>query len=123
MPTYIAMLRGINLGGHNNIKMESLRASFERLGFRNVKTYVQSGNVVFDAGKDYAASWSEKIGKKILRDFGFLVPVLLKTSKEMEQVVRRNPFLKAAGIDDSKLHVTFLSKEAPETAEKSLEAL
>src|SRR3954464_15698682 len=113
MPTYIAMLRGINVSGHKLVKMDQLRASFEALGFQNVKTYVQSGNVVFEAGNDSVAGLSAKIMKRILRDFGFPVPVLLKTAKEMERIIRHNPFLKAPGIDDSKLHVTFLTEATP----------
>ena len=122
MPAYIAMLRGINVSGHKIIKMEQLREAFESLGFRNVKTYVQSGNVVFEAGKA-APDTSDKIGKRILRDFGFAVPVLLRTSKEMERIVHQNPFVKKPGIDDSKLHITFLPGAAPKRAEESLEAL
>ena len=123
MPTYIAMLRGINVSGHKLIKMDQLRASFQALGFRNVRTYVQSGNVIFEAGNDPVASLSEKIVKRILREFGFPVPALLRTAKEMERIVGKNPFLKKAAIDDSKLHITFLSEAAPKTAEKSLQTL
>ena len=117
MPTYIAMLRGINVSGHRIIRMEDLRKSFETLGFRQVKTYVQSGNVIFEAGKDSAASLCEQIRKRLSRNFGFEVPVLLKTSKELEQTIHDNPFLKAAAIDHSKLHVTFLSKAAAKNLE------
>ena len=116
------MLRGINVSGHKVIKMERLREAFESLGFRNVKTYLQSGNVVFEAGKNSPDTFSERIGKMIWRDFGFAVPVLLRTSKEMERIIHQNPFFKKAGIDDSKLHVTFLSGAAPNTA-KNLGAL
>jgi uncharacterized protein (DUF1697 family) len=123
MPTYIAMLRGINVGGNNTVKMEHLRKSFEGLGYRNVKTYILSGNVIFDARKVSAASLSEEIGARMLRDFGFSVPVLLRTPKEMERIIRDNPFLKQIGIDDSKLHVTFLADVAPEAAEMSLKPL
>ena len=123
MPAHIAMLRGINVSGHKIIKMEQLRASFEALSFRSVKTYVQSGNVVFEAENDSAATLAGRIEKKIRCDFGFSVVVLLKTSKDMEQIVRDNPLLREAGIDHSKLHVTFLSDAAPKTAEDRLKAL
>src|SRR5271156_6315414 len=113
MASYIAMLRGINVSGHKIIKMEQLRASFAALGFKSVETYIQSGNVVFEASNDSAASLSGKIERKILGDFGFEVPVCLKTSKEMEETCRRNPFLKAPAIDLTKLHVTFLSGDPP----------
>jgi uncharacterized protein (DUF1697 family) len=120
---YVALLRGINVSGHKPIKMEPLRASFEALGFQKVQTYVQSGNVIFEAGEGDDARWAQAIGKRILADFGFAVPVLLKTSAELQRIVRGNPFLKQPGIDDSKLHVTFLSAEAPKLAGMDLESL
>ena len=123
MPTYIAMLRGINVSGHKIIKMEQLRASFDGLGFKNVKTYVQSGNVVFEAKSELAAKLCEKIERRILDDFDFSVPVLLKTSKELGEIVKRNPFLNDAAIDRSKLHVTFLSGSPPGTALELLQPL
>jgi uncharacterized protein (DUF1697 family) len=123
MSNYIAMLRGINVSGHNIVKMEQLRASFAALGFSNVKTYIQSGNVVFEAAKDSAASLSKKIEQKILSDFGFPVPVFLRTSKEMEEIIKANPLLKLPSVDHSKLHVTFLAGEPPKTAPASLQAL
>jgi len=123
MPNYIAMLRGINVSGHKIIKMEHLRESFGALGFGNVKTYVQSGNVVFEAPHDTAASLTKKIEQKIMRDFGFSVPVLLKTSQDMEKIIQRNPLLKVSGIDHSKLHVTFLAADPPKTSPDLLRPL
>src|SRR5579863_2911170 len=123
MPNYIAMLRGINVSGHKIVKMEQLRASFAALGFSNVKTYVQSGNIVFAAIGDSVAGLSGKIERKISDDFGFLVPVFLKTSKEMKEVIMRNPFLKAPALDHCKLHVTFLSGNPPKTALEHLRPL
>ena len=117
------MLRGINVSGHKIIKMEQLRASFAALGFRNVKTYVQSGNVVFEATNDSAPNLSKKIEKKILSDFGFSVPVLLKTSKEIQEIIKCNPLLETPAIDHSKLHVTFLSGDPPKTALEQLRLL
>jgi uncharacterized protein (DUF1697 family) len=120
---YIAMLRGINVSGKNIVKMEQLRASLAALGFGNVKTYVQSGNVIFEASNETAASLSRKIEQKIVRDFGFSVPVFLKTAKEMEEAIQRNPFLQAPDIDHSKLHITFLSDAPPKTALEQLQPL
>jgi uncharacterized protein (DUF1697 family) len=121
MAVYIALLRGINVTGHNIIRMEDLRASFEALGFRRVKTYVQSGNVIFEAGTD--ANLPGKIEKKILADYGFNVSVLVKTPRELEQVIRNNPFPGSKGIDDSRLYVTFLSTPAPPAADGALKGL
>ena len=123
MSIYVAMLRGINVGRGKVVKMERLRASLESLGFSGVRTYVQSGNVAFESERKPAAELSKKIEAKILRDFGFAVPVILKTSKEIEQVVSDNPLVKEKGIDDSKLHVTFLSGAPPAAAVKALEPL
>jgi uncharacterized protein (DUF1697 family) len=123
MSIYVAMLRGINVGRGKVVKMERLRTSLGSLGFSEVRTYVQSGNVVFESKQKADAELSKKIEAKIQRDFGFAVPVVLKTSKEIEQVVRDNPLVKEKGIDHSKLHVTFLSAAPLAAAVKTLEPL
>jgi uncharacterized protein (DUF1697 family) len=112
MTVYIALLRGINIGPHKRIKMERLRASFEELGLAQVKTYIQSGNVVFKGGKASATRLCQKIEERLQGDFGFSVSVLLRTREEMERVVRGNPLLREKDVDPAKLHVAFLS-EAP----------
>lgn len=110
MPAYVAMLRGINVSGHNAIKMERLRGLCNSLGFDDVETHVQSGNIVFQTGIENPAALSKLIGETILQSFGFDAPVIVRTSKEMRNVIANNPFLKEKGIDSSKLHVTFLSE-------------
>jgi uncharacterized protein (DUF1697 family) len=112
METYISMLRGINVSGHKKILMSDLKALYEELKFKDVVTYVQSGNVVFKSEKQPATDLSKKIRKKILEKYSFDVPVIIRNSSEIEKVVSKNPFLKEKGIDPEKLHVTFLS-EAP----------
>src|SRR6266571_1470483 len=123
MPAYIAMLRGINVGGRKTIKMEHLRALCSSLGFRNVETYVQSGNIVFQTSIENPAALSKRIGETILHSFGFDAPVIVRTSKEMRNVIANNPFLKEKGIDSSKLHFTFLSETAQKGSVKKLESL
>lgn len=113
--TYICLLRGINVSGHKIIKMEQLRKSLEALGLENVATYIQSGNVVFSASQQSPETLCKKIQEKILRDFGFLVPVTIKSSEEVSKAIRNNPFPKEKNVDESRLHITFLSKP-PETA-------
>ena len=108
MPAYVSMLRGINVRG-KTIKMERLRAAFEALSFFRVRTYAQSGNVVFETTQGSPAALSKRIQERILRDFGFPVLVILKTTEEMERVVAGNPFAEEKSIEQSKLHVTFLS--------------
>jgi uncharacterized protein (DUF1697 family) len=123
MPVYISMLRGINVGPHNKIKMDRLRESFEALGFEQVKTYVQSGNVVFKTAKRSTSDLSKKIEERVLKDFGYSVPVISKTAEEMGKTIQNNPFLTMKGIDASKLHVTFLSQVPGQPALKKLDAL
>ena len=122
MQTCVALLRGVNVGG-KTIKMEPLRAAFEELGFSRVKTYVQSGNVVFVAAQASSARLSRTIEERIARDFGLSIRVLVKTLKELEEIVKCNPFVQDKAIDQSKLHVTFLSEVPKKTANQKLEGL
>ena len=123
MPGYVAMLRGVNVTGHYSIKMEQLRGLCDGLGFQKVETYVQSGNIVFQAKTGDSALLSKRIGEAILDSFGFETPVIVRTSSEMENVVRNNPFLKEKDVDSSKLHVTFLKEAAQKGSLKTLEKL
>ena len=115
MQKYIAILRGINVSGHKLIKMKLLEEMFLQLGFRQVKTYIQSGNVVFEAESEPALTLEKRISKGILGTFGFEVPVLVIAGEEMTRVSQSNPFILQRQEDVSRLHVTFLSGE-PETA-------
>jgi uncharacterized protein (DUF1697 family) len=121
MAVYIAMLRGINVGPYKRIKMDRLRESFEALGFDEVKTYIQSGNVVFKTGK--LSGLEKKIEQRLLGDFGFSVSVILRTREEMGKAIRRNPLLQEKGVDPSKLHVAFLSEAPAASALEKLHAL
>jgi uncharacterized protein (DUF1697 family) len=115
METYISILRGINVSGHKMIKMEALRKMYESLGFKNVKTYIQSGNVIFQATKATTAGLAKEIAKKIQKESGFEVPIIVKEVKELESVFENNPFVNKRREDLAKLHVTFLS-EKPEAS-------
>ncbi|MGA9507362.1 MAG: DUF1697 domain-containing protein [Candidatus Sulfotelmatobacter sp.] len=123
MPVYIALLRGINLGGHKKIKMDELRASLAALGFDRVKTYIQSGNVVFKAAKLSDKALSKKIEATILSTFGHSVSVIIRTAEEIKQVIANNPFLKQPDIDQTKLHVMFLRESPAQSALQQLETL
>ena len=123
-PAYIGMLRGVNVGAHRRIKMEDLRMMGSRLGFQNVQTYVQSGNIVFQtATSERPTPLSKRITGAILHDFGFQVPVIIRTSEEMGRVITGNPFLKEKDIELSKLHVTFLSERPRAGSLKKLETI
>src|SRR2546428_14045315 len=104
MTIHVAMLRGINVSGQKTIKMETLRVSFEALGFRRVRSYVQSGNVIFEATKASSDNLPKNVGGKILSDFGFSVPLVLRTSGEMKNIASDHPFFKAKERAHSRLH-------------------
>ena len=106
--TYVALLRGINLGGRNRLSMPELRTLFEGLGAEDVATYVQSGNVIFKSA-DVTAQLIEAIEKRIRHDLGLSVSVLLRTQPQLAKVLADNPFAKD-GKEPAKLHVTFLAK-------------
>ncbi len=103
--------------------MDQLRSSFEALGLKSVKTYIQSGNVIFGTAKRSPLQLSKKIAKQISSEFGFSVSVIVRTSEELSKTIERNPFLKETGIDHSKLHVTFLSQEPLRAIVKKLGVL
>jgi uncharacterized protein (DUF1697 family) len=110
MPTYIAILRGINVSGQKKILMADLRVLFEDLNFQNVRTYIQSGNVVFASdGQVSTHTLAHRIEKAILKIYQFDVPVLVYSAREIRQILHNNPFLKEKDIDITKLHVTFLA--------------
>ena len=113
---YIALLRGINVGRHKRIKMAELIDIFESLGFEGVKTYLQSGNVVFEseAADESEIRWD--IESKISETCGFHVDIVLRTGDEWENIFSSNPFIKDADIEVDKLHVTFLSDIPDEKA-------
>tara|TARA_R100000655_G_scaffold86304_1_gene126300 strand:- start:1069 stop:1593 length:525 start_codon:yes stop_codon:yes gene_type:complete len=90
MKTYIALLRGINVGGHKKLKMADLKSMMEELGFQNVVTYIQSGNVVFSAKEE--KDLSDNISNGIAEKFGYEVPVLVKTADEIAQILKNCPF-------------------------------
>src|SRR6478672_7806019 len=123
MPVYIAMLRGINVGPHKRMKMEKLRSSCDALGFAKVKTYIQSGNLVFQAPKLSSAAAAKKVETQIVKDFGFSADVISRTAEEMKKVVEGNPLLREPGIDTSKFHVVFLAEAPSPEAIKKVEVL
>jgi uncharacterized protein (DUF1697 family) len=120
---HVALLRGINIGPHKRMKMETLRASCEALGFKNVKTYIQSGNIVCQAGKLSSDAAARKIEAQIEKNFGFSADVIARTGDEMKNIVMGNPMLKEPGLDTSKLHVVFFSEAPTAEAIKKLEAI
>lgn len=109
MIKYITLLRGINLGNKRKILMASLRKSFEKLCFSDVLTYIQTGNVIFfSEKKNDKLKLSEKIKLMIFSDYGFDVPVIIRTAIELDEIILNNPFLGEDDLKIENLHVTFL---------------
>lgn len=111
METYIAVLRGINVSGHNIIKMDALRKLFEDSGYGYVRTYIQSGNVIFANVKTAAEKLEKNISEKILNTFGYDVPVIVRDLNEIKKLIKDNPFTKNAGQDLKNLYAILLSNE------------
>ena len=108
MTTFISILRGINVSGQKKIQMADLRALFEDLGFQNVTTFIQSGNVIFKT--EEALDLSLRIEKEIFKRYRFNVPVILRTSDEMIAILETNPFIQENHIDTDRLYLTFLAE-------------
>ncbi len=109
MTTHLALLRGINVSGHNIIKMESLKSTLEAIGFQNVQTYIQSGNVFVNTEEENAAAVGFKIKQEIFKAFGHEVPVVVIGKADLEACLQNNPFLKEKDFDIKKLYVAFIS--------------
>jgi uncharacterized protein (DUF1697 family) len=107
MNTFVALLRGINVGGKNKIPMSGLKSLFKSLGFENVVTYIQSGNVVFRSPAGDAQALAVGIEERIAEVFGVSATVLLRTPAELGEIAGSNPFV-SRKADLSKLHVVFL---------------
>ncbi len=107
MTGWVALLRGINVGGRHRVPMGELRAVAERLRYRDVATYVQSGNLVFTAG-DEAAVIGTELEAALETRFGFGIPVVLRSREEMERIAARHPF-EDRQENPAKLHVFFLA--------------
>ncbi len=118
MGVIVSMLRGVNLGARNRIQMEALRALYHRLGLRDARTYVQSGNVLFKTEEPDMAALAKRIESAIERSFSFRPAVILRTPPELKRVIEKNPFAERAGLHPGKLIVTFLQcHPVPEACE------
>ena len=111
MKTHLALLRGINVSGHNMIKMDVLKTLLENAGFQNVRTYIQSGNVFVDSEEEHGASIGFKIKQEIFKELGLEVPVVVITKEDLEACFKNNSYLKEKECDTKKLYVAFISKE------------
>jgi uncharacterized protein (DUF1697 family) len=109
---WVALLRGINVSGHRLIKMAELQRMCEALGLGRVRTYIQSGNVLFESDEEREAL-RRRMEAQIEETFGFDVPVVLRTVDEMERIIADCPFAPAEG-DGKSLHVALLADAPPQ---------
>lgn len=108
MPRYVALLRGINVGPHKRISMVDLQALVEKIGHADVRTHLNSGNVVFTAPEQPNEALAAEIGAAITSSLDLDVPVIVRSARELREVVDNNPFPEHAA-DHTTLHVTFLA--------------
>jgi len=122
MQTYLAILRGINVSGNRTIKMDALRQMFADMGFSGIKSYIQSGNVIFQSGNSDDTTLEKMISTEIFAQFGFEVPVIVISLKEMKTILDNNPYLSDKTKDISHLHITFLAAKPLQTLVDKLNA-
>jgi len=115
MTTHILLLRGINVSGHNLIKMEALTKMLINLGFQNVQTYIQSGNVILQSDET-PSKIAFTVKQELFKEFGHDVPVIVINRKDLENCLSNNPFLKEKEADLKKLYVAFVSMELNENS-------
>lgn len=118
--TFVALLRGINVGGKNKLPMKDLVAMFEHAGCVTTRHYIQSGNVVFSAAPALAAKIPAVVAVAIEKGFGLRVPVVVRSEKELRAAAAANPFLEA-GVDPDALHVMFLADQPSKAAVAALD--
>ncbi len=111
MKKFIAFLRGVNVGGSKVIKMKDLAEIFTSFGFKNVKTFIQSGNVIFESSQTDIEKVKIKIEKGLKKSLGYSVDVVLRTPEEMLNIIKANPFKKEITEPNIKLYVMFLSQQ------------
>ena len=121
MPTYVVLLRAVNLAGYGKLSMAEFRKMLSEQAYEKVETYIQSGNAVVDA-KGSAAKVAKDVAAGLAKVMGGPVGVVVRTHEQMERVIRENPFSAEAG-DGTKVHVAFLAGAAAPTARPALERI
>ena len=123
MPVLISMLRGVNLGPHNRIKMDALRATYEAVGLKDPRTYVQSGNVIFRTKEKNTRKLAIKIQDAIEKGFKFRPAVIVRTIDELRHAIAATPFDARRDLHPGKILVTFLADDPPREAATKLATL
>jgi uncharacterized protein (DUF1697 family) len=107
--TLISFLRGVNMAGHNKIKMTDLSTLYKKLGFKDAETFIQSGNVIFsNPGNLPVPEIAAKIEKAILKKFGYSIPAITRTPKDLCEIISLNPFMDEKNYNPERVAVIFL---------------
>ncbi len=115
---YVAFLRAINVGGHSVIKMTDLKRMFESAGLKNVETYIQSGNVIFESTKENVGSLEQRIESQLEKAAGYRIQLFVRTMRELQSIVNKNPF---AATDSETIHIAILrTKPDPKSGQALL---
>ena len=122
MPTYVVLLRAVNVGGYGKLSMAEFRRLLEDLGFRNIETYIQSGNAVFDAAGP-AAKVQAAVTAALQKLMGAKVDGVVRTHDDLLRVISQNPFAREAGEDGSRVAVSFLAAQAGAGAAAAFQAI
>lgn len=120
MTTYVALLRAINLGKKNKVKMAELRSFLNSLGIKDAQTYIQTGNIIFDSNLD-AETLTDMLENKLEERFGFSIPVMLRTSSEWYGIVELCPYADNSLTGEQSIHISFLGMTPSEHALNNLE--
>jgi uncharacterized protein (DUF1697 family) len=115
MQTFISLLRGVNMAGHNKIKMTDLSSLYKKIGFKDAETFIQSGNVVFSNPENLSeADLTAKIEEAISKKFKYNIPVIIRTTEELREIISLNPFVNEENFNPEKLAVIFLYEKPSE---------
>ena len=127
MIKYVALLRGINVGGNKNVPMEDLRQMLSSLGFASIKTLLNSGNALFESAETNPGVLTQKIEEVFVKQFGFESKIILRKASDIEGLIKLDPFKHIKKEENARLYVSFLDKESQstlklpyESADKSL---
>ena len=120
MPTFISLFRGINVGGHHRIKMNELKNLYETLGLKDVRTYIQSGNVVFTSDDADTTRVQQQLEESVVQTFGFHVEIIARTADELQDIIAKNPFQGQQNKEAQWIVVMFLATMPDNTAQENL---
>jgi uncharacterized protein (DUF1697 family) len=123
MTAVISLLRAVNVGGRNQIKMEALRSLYKSLGLENPRTHIQSGNVIFGTKEKNLSALASRIANAIEQNLGVRAEVILRTPAELSDIIARNPFASRTDVLPNKLHVTFLARTPIPEAQENIRKL